>query len=602
MQQPLTCVEICAGAGGQALGLAMAGFVHVALVEYEEDYCKVLKQNRPEWNVICADVHDFDGRPYHGVDLLAGGVPCPPFSVAGKQLGQEDERDLFPEAIRLIKEIQPRAVMLENVRGFLDPGFDEYRNHIFTSIQKLGYVTHIKLLNASDYGVPQLRPRVVIIGIRKDQIGAFAYPDERPDSALTVGNTLRDLMAQNGWEGAKQWASNANRIAPTLVGGSKKHGGPDLGPTRARNAWAELGVDGRGIANEAPAPGFEGMPRLTSRMMARIQGFPDTWTFGNRKTVACRMIGNAFPPRLPGQLEKELRSVWNMDALIANARFHFHKRLFETNTLTLTTAGVASNADTSSRGSKAIARRIVDILVEEQRHAVSTVDKISGQTLGKQFETLTMEFLRETFPYLQNLRPGNWTILQLGNNNKLKTSDFAQYEHLAYLNALTTQNAQLAAALGNDYLVAPDVVVYRDLYEDSEINAAQPIVDDEICKMADIRKSNGGKPILHASVSAKYTMRSDRAQNSRTEALNLIRNRKGHLPHIVVVTAEPMPNRLASLALGTGDIDCVYHFALYELIRAVKEAGSEDAVETLETLVQGKRLKDISDLPLDLSV
>ena len=275
--------------------------------------------------------------------------------------------------------------------------------------------------------------------------------------------------------------------------------------------------------------------------------------------------------------------------------------MFETNTLTLTTAGVASNADTSSRGSKAIARRIVDILVEEQHHAVFTVDKISGQTLGKQFETLTMEFLRETFPYLQNLRPGNWTILQLGNNNKLKTSDFAQYEHLAYLNALTTQNAQLAAALGNDYLVAPDVV-YCDLYEDSAINAAQPIVDDEICKMADIRKSNGGKPILHASVSAKYTMRSDRAQNSRTEALNLIRNRKGHLPHIVVVTAEPMPNRLASLALGTGDIDCVYHFALYELIRAVKEAGAEDAVETLETLVQGKRLKDISDLPLDLSV
>lgn len=291
-----------------------------------------------------------------------------------------------------------------------------------------------------------------------------------------------------------------------------------------------------------------------------------------------------------------------MDALIANARFQFHKRLFETNTLTLTSAGVASNADTSSRGSKAISRKIVDILVEEQHHAVSTVDKISGQTLGKQFETLTMEFLRETFPYLQNLRPGNWTILQLGNNNKLKTSDFAQYEHLAYLNALTAQNAQLAAALGNDYLVAPDVVVYRDLYGDNEINATQCIVDSKTCKMADIRKSNGGKPILHASVSAKYTMRSDRAQNSRTEALNLIRNRKGHLPHIVVVTAEPMPNRLASLALGTGDIDCVYHFALYELIRAVKEVGSEDAVETLETLVQGKRLKDISDLPLDLSV
>lgn len=291
-----------------------------------------------------------------------------------------------------------------------------------------------------------------------------------------------------------------------------------------------------------------------------------------------------------------------MDALIANARFNFHKRLFETNTLTLTTSGVASNADTSSRGSKDISRRIVDILVEEHHHSVNTVDKISGQTLGKQFEIETMEFLRETFPHLQNLRPGTWTILQLGNNNRLKTSDFAQYEHLAYLNALTTENAQLAAALGNDYLVAPDVVIYRDLYEDAEINAVQCIVDDEVSKMADIRKANGGKPLLHASVSAKYTMRSDRAQNSRTEALNLIRNRKGHLPHIVVVTAEPMPNRLASLALGTGDIDCVYHFALYELIRAVKEVGSEDAAETLETLVQGKRLKDISDLPLDLSV
>ena len=157
-----------------------------------------------------------------------------------------------------------------------------------------------------------------------------------------------------------------------------------------------------------------------------------------------------------------------MNALIANARFHFHERLFETNTLTLTKAGVASNADTSSRGSKAIAGKIVDILVDEHHHTVNTVDKISGQTLGKQFELLTMEFLQETFPHLQNLRPGQWSILLLGNNNRLKTSDFEQYEHLAYLSALTAENAQLAAALGNDYLVAPDVVIYRNLYEDEE--------------------------------------------------------------------------------------------------------------------------------------
>lgn len=307
MRRPLTCVEICAGAGGQALGLAMAGFVHVALVEYEQEYCNVLKANRPEWNVICADVHKFDGHPYEGVDLLAGGVPCPPFSVAGKQLGKDDERDLFPEAIRLIREIRPSAVMLENVRGFLDSGFEEYRDHIFTEIKKLGYVTHIKLLNASDYGVPQLRPRVVIVGIRKDQAGAFEYPQEHPRESPTVGETLCDLMSQNGWKGAKKWAEGADRIAPTLVGGSKKHGGPDLGPTRAKNAWAELGVDGKGIANEAPEQDFDGMPRLTSRMMARIQGFPDTWTFGSKKTIACRMIGNAFPPPVAQAVGIEIR-------------------------------------------------------------------------------------------------------------------------------------------------------------------------------------------------------------------------------------------------------------------------------------------------------
>lgn len=291
-----------------------------------------------------------------------------------------------------------------------------------------------------------------------------------------------------------------------------------------------------------------------------------------------------------------------MEALIEKARFDFHKRLFETNTLNLNSKGVVSNADTSSNSSKKIARKVIDILVEEQKHKINISEKINGQTLGKQFEVLTMEFLSNTFPQLQNLRPGAWHILQLGNNNRLKTSDFEQYEHLAYLSELTAENARLAAALGNDYLVAPDVVIYKDLLEDEFINIKQEIVSDNVCKMTDVRKSNGGKPVLHASVSAKFTMRSDRAQNSRTEALNLIRNRKGHLPHIVVVTAEPLPSRLASLALGTGDIDCMYHFALYELIRAVKEVGSEDANDLLDTLVKGKRLKDISDLPLDLAV
>lgn len=303
----LTCVEICAGAGGQALGLHLAGFEHLALVECEAAYCDVLKQNMPEWNVICADVRTFDGTPYKGVDLLAGGVPCPPFSVASKQLGRDDERDLFPEAIRLVKEMNPRAVMLENVRGFLDPKFAEYRGYILESIKSLGYRVHIKLLNACDYGVPQLRPRVVIVGIRDDVDADFEYPEKHCKSAPTVGDTLKGLMGANGWNGLVDWVAGANGIAPTVVGGSKKHGGPDLGPVRARQAWAELGVDGNGIANDAPSADFEGMPKLTKEMVALIQGFPPEWKFGKRKTAACRMIGNAFPPPVATAVALEIK-------------------------------------------------------------------------------------------------------------------------------------------------------------------------------------------------------------------------------------------------------------------------------------------------------
>ena len=306
----LTSIEICAGAGGQALGLAMAGFIHLALIEYEKDYCDVLKLNRPEWNVICTDIKEFSGVEYQGkVDLLAGGVPCPPFSVAGKQLGSSDDRDLFPEAIRLIKEINPKAIMLENVRGFLDPVFDNYRESILSQIRELGYEVQIKLLHASDYGVPQLRPRVVIIGIRNDISVKYSYPEPTPEKTKTVGQTLLDLMSERGWIEARKWAAQANTIAPTIVGGSKKHGGPDLGPVRARKAWAALNVDGTGIANEAPDQNFQGSPKLTPRMIARIQGFPDEWTFGKKKTAACRMIGNAFPPPVAKAVGDNIREV-----------------------------------------------------------------------------------------------------------------------------------------------------------------------------------------------------------------------------------------------------------------------------------------------------
>ncbi len=310
----LTCVEICAGAGGQALGLEQAGFRHNALVEIEGPYCEILRRNRPKWNVLCKDVGGFSGTDYRGVDLLAGGVPCPPFSHAGKQLGPEDERDLFPQALRLVEEIKPRAVMLENVRGFLDPVFDEYRGNILDKLDELGYTPSISLVKASDFGVSQLRPRTIIVGISKEIDKPFEFPQPFRRKPTSVGKKLYDLMAEKGWEGAERWRDEADDIAPTLVGGSKKHGGPDLGPSRARKAWARLGVDGRGVANEAPSPGFDGMPRLTPRMLARIQGFPDTWDFGEGKTRACRMIGNAFPPPVAKAVGLQIRRCLEHDS------------------------------------------------------------------------------------------------------------------------------------------------------------------------------------------------------------------------------------------------------------------------------------------------
>lgn len=291
-----TCVEICAGAGGQAVGLENAGFEPLALVEIEARACETLRLNRPAWNVVEEDLRQFNGKPYAGADLLAGGVPCPPFSVAGKQLGAEDERDLFPEALRLVEEIRPRAVLLENVRGFLDAVFEDYRLKLRKRLESLGYECEWRLLNASDFGVPQLRPRVAIVAIEKRAWKHFAWPATNPHNPQTVGETLLPLMKTNGWRGAKKWAAGANDIAPTVVGGSKKHGGPDLGPTRAKRAWRTLGVDGMGIADEAPARDFVGMPRLTVPMVALLQGFPADWKFAGRKTPAYRQVGNAFPP------------------------------------------------------------------------------------------------------------------------------------------------------------------------------------------------------------------------------------------------------------------------------------------------------------------
>jgi DNA (cytosine-5)-methyltransferase 1 len=306
-------VEFCAGGGGQALGLEMAGFECEAAVEIDSDCCTTLRANRPWWDVRNDDMRNVDATRWKGVDLFAAGVPCPPFSVAGKQLGSNDERDMFPDALRLIRECSPSAVLLENVPGFASSKFDDYRAKLLRQLEKLGYVADWKVIQAADFGVAQLRPRFLLVAMRPSNFDCFRWPEPH-DKRAGVGPTISDLMGSRGWKGVARWAEKANRIAPTVVGGSKKHGGPDLGPTRAKKQWREMNVDGLGIADQPPSADFDldGCPKLTVRMVARIQSFPDGWQFSGKKTAAYRQVGNAFPPLVAKAIGQSIRSALRM--------------------------------------------------------------------------------------------------------------------------------------------------------------------------------------------------------------------------------------------------------------------------------------------------
>ncbi|MEV6791638.1 DNA (cytosine-5-)-methyltransferase [Streptomyces sp. NPDC051320] len=347
----LTSIEICAGAGGQAVGLHQAGFRHLALVEIDTHAVSTLKHNIEtlpawSWEKRHCLVREVDVKKFHPLDevrdpespskggqkpgllrqgqldLLAGGVPCPPFSTAGKQLGRDDERDLFPTILDLVEELKPRAVMIENVRGLVEPElkFRYYRNHIKNRLRKAGYVVcGWRVLQAQDFGVPQLRPRAILVAIRADEYRGFTWPE--PQKKLkTVAEALRESMERRlGKDSPRfnKWHEQAKlgTVAPTLVGGSKKHGGADLGPTRAKKAWAALGVDAMGVANaeeDMVDPGrdlgdLERGPKLTVKQAATIQGFPKQWEFvGGGKTARYRQVGNAFPPPVAAAVGKSI--------------------------------------------------------------------------------------------------------------------------------------------------------------------------------------------------------------------------------------------------------------------------------------------------------
>ena len=279
-------------------------------------------------------------------------------------------------------------------------------------------------------------------------------------------------------------------------------------------------------------------------------------------------------------------------------RSEFHKLLISSRVLSINSNNIASNADKSQKFSIEIAGDVARKL-----GVYPNQEKLQGQTAGKLFEDAVSKFIESTFPNLSMLRPGTWIIENVGSSRKeYHISQYSPYKHLKDLSKAITKSPNLRAALGNGYDISPDVLVLRNPESDDFINQTNNIVSSSVAQQTPIRLENNRDSIVHAVISCKWTLRSARAQNARSEALNIIRNRKGRTPHIVVVTGEPTPSRLASLALGTGDIDTIYHFALYELISAINNSGNSEAQNILETLISGERLRDISDLPFDMAI
>lgn len=306
-------IELFAGAGGMAQGLNNAGYSHEALIEWNRDAAETLRLNHPRWNVVGSNIHELDPRDFGHADLIAAGLPSR--SAFPKEAGVQPRLEDFPElaqALHFVEVIQPSAVFFENVGAFAAPRFKTWRESLSAKLSEYGYDSTWKLMQSYEYGVPQLRPRFVLVAIRIDKYNRFSWPLPTLERN-TVGGALRDLMAERGWKGADRWARLADDIGPTIVGGSVSRGGADLGPTRTRDAWLRLGIDGRSIAAMAPGADepFNMQPKLTTRMVARLQGFDDGWQFSGSKTSVYRQIASALPPAVARAVAESIR-----DALI----------------------------------------------------------------------------------------------------------------------------------------------------------------------------------------------------------------------------------------------------------------------------------------------
>lgn len=291
-------LELCAGAGGQAIGLHAAGFWHEGIIERNPEAAATLRANRPKWPVIEADINTIDVDRFKGVDLVAGGLPCQPYSQAGERRGAADERDLFDRALEIIQQVQPKAVLIENVVGITQVTHGLRRLAVYAELERLGYDVDWRVIEGPVFGLGQNRRRAILVAMQRGMMHRFRWPLAPDMVPMSVGTLLKDQMGARGWKGLDQWVAKADGLAPTLIGGSAKKLGMDLAQPNSRKAWFDLGVDPNKVDKDAPDPDFAGVPHLTLPMLAQLQDFPVDWIFSGRRQAQFRQITNAFPPRM----------------------------------------------------------------------------------------------------------------------------------------------------------------------------------------------------------------------------------------------------------------------------------------------------------------